>query len=512
MERGRDSRDEFTAEAEISEPGGLMSDYLGNLAARSLNLVEIVRPRVASRFEPVDGQMFNGLSDILEQFQEQYAIEPDNRNISVSRTKQSNDNIQALTYSDSKTEPKNDRIVSPLNMTKEQPSHQSRRYGSIVSKMKHEVEYHDPYESEIISHDEKKPTETFIEVSGAKELPFESIGVVKYHFTEDFKGKEAEPEKVETTNDPTYQKDQIKMISTENPQAETSLKSFAIDKPPNQVAPFDLDIDTVSSGSHENLLQKKVSEGIEYSRSDVWEDDRDQNRSENRGDDSSALPSIMAGNNLENLQAETSKGTLSLKKSPDQGGNGSHTLSWPLKGSFYRETNPVSTESQSNKSQKRAPKEIDYYQTNVRDRERDPNRSAENDADESMILGAMKPRNPSKKNSFADIKQAAENIQMIPMKEIAEGKSPKTRFKSEYQTIRKAIRDQTISTIRREALAKSASVQTVQASTRDILPEIQVTIGRIEVRAASSAPLIKKRQMPALMSLDDYLRRRAGGK
>jgi len=43
-------------------------------------------------------------------------------------------------------------------------------------------------------------------------------------------------------------------------------------------------------------------------------------------------------------------------------------------------------------------------------------------------------------------------------------------------------------------------------------PDIQVTIGRIEVRAAAThVSQIKTRRMPPLMSLDDYLRQRRGG-
>jgi len=47
-------------------------------------------------------------------------------------------------------------------------------------------------------------------------------------------------------------------------------------------------------------------------------------------------------------------------------------------------------------------------------------------------------------------------------------------------------------------------------------PIIQVTIGRIEVRAtapaAPSVPQRRRRPVPAAMSLDDYLERNAGGK
>jgi hypothetical protein len=43
-------------------------------------------------------------------------------------------------------------------------------------------------------------------------------------------------------------------------------------------------------------------------------------------------------------------------------------------------------------------------------------------------------------------------------------------------------------------------------------PTIQVTIGRVEVRATAASPVIRPpRAAPQTMSLEDYLRRRAGG-
>lgn len=43
-------------------------------------------------------------------------------------------------------------------------------------------------------------------------------------------------------------------------------------------------------------------------------------------------------------------------------------------------------------------------------------------------------------------------------------------------------------------------------------PTIQVTIGRIEVRATPAAlPARKERSAPQVMSLDDYLRQRSQG-
>jgi hypothetical protein len=53
MERGRYFGNEFAETATLPKNGEWMSDYLGNLAAKSLGLVDVLQPRFISMFEPL---------------------------------------------------------------------------------------------------------------------------------------------------------------------------------------------------------------------------------------------------------------------------------------------------------------------------------------------------------------------------------------------------------------------------------------------------------------------------
>ncbi len=64
----------------------------------------------------------------------------------------------------------------------------------------------------------------------------------------------------------------------------------------------------------------------------------------------------------------------------------------------------------------------------------------------------------------------------------------------------------------RRAAARELPGQTQRAAAPEPAPTIQVTIGRIEVRAAPAAPAPTKAGQRPLLSLDEYLRRRNGGR
>ena len=117
--------------------------------------------------------------------------------------------------------------------------------------------------------------------------------------------------------------------------------------------------------------------------------------------------------------------------------------------------------------------------------------------------------------------EGREQASAVPLRESAESKGALTVADAEVAplSLSQTPRATPSADVRpltqvRPAIAQAATTNTQAREANTQPPTIEVTIGRIEVRAVTppAPPPPRQRQSPPKMSLDDYLRAQSGGR
>lgn len=430
-----------------------MSDYLGNLAARALNLTEVVLPRVASRFEPVGtaaGRTLSNLNDEqgrqpvksnLDYISEERRSSTSGSAVGVNPSYDLNgeQDIEKIIPDSSSIQPKlpgNRRIRTIISETRPVDESRSKNLGLPESAYNSRKKVFTTSSIEMKNAEDNQDETKESDSSEVKEVNGDDSGI--------------RPELIRI-------KKKARMdLGSINPLP----KKFAVENLPAKRA-------SITSPQEEKVDQSKSS------------DTYFEHRSEEIPGNIDIFPKEMhvvikdhpALHGLESFQSDSfefSEKSIGLRQTVP--GDKSPLESADEAIPVAMKTGISSTETHFRESEPLVQMSAKVPSSILDDR-----------------VEHQTSRNPIDK--VDKIAQSGEQDSIVPL-----------RFRN---TLLKPRTSQVYQEIARETPTNYPQYENE--------PDIQVTIGRIEVKAAAAPSQIQRRRMPPLMSLDDYLRQRRGG-